>query len=87
MNILQTGYKNQRKSSQRTSFHQHSNNRKVEKHDKFTPVTFSEVPQSFIINPYPPFVTMDFIYGECRLRSTCTYVQSDLAPHSPMLYQ
>ena len=32
------------------------------------------------------FVTMDFLYGECRARLACTYVQSDLALPSPLLY-
>ena len=33
-----------------------------------------------------PFATINSFYGEWRARSDCTYVQSDLALHSPLIY-
>ena len=33
-----------------------------------------------------PLATTGLFCGECRARSTCTYVQSDLALHSPLVY-
>ena len=33
-----------------------------------------------------PNATMNLFCGECRARSDCTYVQSDLALHSPLRY-
>ena len=39
-------------------------------------------------NPYPTvYDHVFFYYGECRARSACTYVQSDLALHSLLLCQ
>ena len=38
----------------------------------------------FIINPW--FANMDLLSGECRARSACTYMQSDLALHSPLFH-
>ena len=32
------------------------------------------------------FQTMDLFSGECRARSACTYAQSDLALHYPLVY-
>ena len=29
---------------------------------------------------------MDLLRGQCRARSACTYVQTDLALHSPLLF-
>ena len=39
-----------------------------------------------IFIPYNPgrFATMRLFCGKCRARSACTYVQSDLALHSPL---
>ena len=33
------------------------------------------------------FVTKRLSWGECRSRSDCTYVQSDLGLHSPRFYR
>ena len=34
-----------------------------------------------------PIVTMDSFFGECRARSACAYVQSDLTLYSPLFFQ
>ena len=38
-----------------------------------------------VINLNLPFATMDKFCGVCRLRSASTYMESDLAPHSPFV--
>ena len=41
--------------------------------------------QRFTISHMLPFVIMGLLCGECRTRSDCTHVQSDVALHSPLL--
>ena len=43
-------------------------------------------PKLYLLALILPFTAVDSFCGECRARSACTYVQSDLALHPPLLY-
>ena len=52
---------------------------------------FSKIPNCYLfiritLTFVLPNATMDLFCGSCRARSACTYVQSDLALHSPPFF-
>ena len=42
-------------------------------------------PEGFLLTLFPRFALMDLLCVECRARSACKYVQSDLVLQSPLL--